>query len=106
MSYDLHVSAPHGLDLEPLLAAGAERDGDDLVWARETLVAQLVPFGDAVEVGVVGGEAPAAARERDFRELLALVLVVAGRGGGTVHDPQLGRDLGAADVDAAVRGFA
>jgi hypothetical protein len=106
MSYDLRVTAPRGLDLEPLVAAGAEREGDELVWARETLVAQLLPLERAVEVGVAGDDAPPAARARDFRDLLELLLEVAARGGGAVHDPQLGRELGEDDVDAAVACFA
>jgi hypothetical protein len=104
MSYELRVSAPRGLDLEPLVTAGAEDAGGELVWERETLVAQLLPLGDALEVGVVS-DGPAAERGRDFRELLGLLLAVAARGGGAVHDRQLGRELGSADLDEAVRFF-
>jgi hypothetical protein len=104
MSYDLRVSAPGGLDLGPLLAAGAEKAGGELVWARETLVAQFLPSGDALEVGVVGHEGSPAQRAREFRDLLELLLIVAGPE-GAVHDAQLGRDLSADDVGAAAAGF-
>jgi hypothetical protein len=106
VSYDLRVTALRRLDLEPLLAAGADEAGGELVWTRETLVAQLLPGDRELEVGVVGHEAPVERRARDFREVLAVLLAIAERGGGVVHDPQLGRDLGPDDVDAAVQMFA
>ena len=106
MSYELRVTTPRGLDLGPLLAAGAEEAGHELVWARETLVAQFLPGDNRVDVGVVGHEAPPERRADEFREVLELVLTVAARAGGSVHDPQLGRDLGPADIAAAVDGFA
>jgi hypothetical protein len=105
VSYDLRVTARRGLDLEPLLAAGAEEAGGELVWTRETLVAQLLPGEGELEVGVVGHEAPAERRAAEFRELLDVLLAVAARAGGSVHDRQLGRDVGPDDVDAAVQMF-
>jgi hypothetical protein len=106
VSYEIRVTAPHGLDLEPLLAAGAEEAGDELVWARETLIAQFLPGEHGVDVGVVGHEAPRERRADEFREVLEVLLAVASRAGGSVHDPQLGRDLGPADIAVAVDGFA
>lgn len=103
MSYDLYLLGDGDLDLDA--ARAALGDGDELVWDRATLSATFLLTPEEIDIGVVGDDAPAAERARDFTELLELVLELAGRLRARVHDPQLGRDLSHDDVPVAVAGF-
>ena len=110
MSYDLSIR-PDGaatLDLAAARAAfaRAEGDGDELVWESDALSASILLTEAEIGIGVTGDDVPAAERAREFEALLLAVLDAAGRAGGRVDDPQLGRELGRADVAAAVADFA
>lgn len=96
MSYDLLILGDGELDVEP----------DECEWIRGTVAATFVLTREEIGVGVVGDDAPAAERARDFGALLEVVMGMAERLGARVHDPQLGRDLTPADVPLAIRDFA
>ena len=105
MRYDLRI-AGEALDLDAARdALGLEPGADEVVWARGGLAATILVAAESVEVGVSGAEAPAEERARDLRELLGLLLDVAERAGGRLHDEQLGRVLDAGGAEAAVEGF-
>jgi hypothetical protein len=108
VSYDLRLLGDGPLDLDRARAAlaGAEQAGDELSWERDALTATFVLTPAEIGVGVSGEDAPREDRARDFEELLVTVVGLAERLGARVHDPQLGRDLGPADVPAAVAFFA
>lgn len=108
MSYDLRVVGDGDLDLAlaRTLLADAEDGGDELLWSRGPVSAEFLLTRTEIDVGVTGDEAAAADRARAFESLLGRVLELAVRLGARVHDPQLGRDVTAEDVDAAVREFA
>ena len=98
---------------EILLAAEMEVDGDELIWARDALVAQFLLSTDgdgrllAIEGGVVTEDAPRELRAREFRALLAVLQKAARELDARLYDHQLGRFLvGDHDFEAAVAGFA
>ncbi len=98
---------------EILLAAEMEVDGDELIWARDALVAQFLLSTDgdgrllAIEGGVVTEDAPRELRAREFRALLAVLQKAARELDARLYDHQLGRFLvGDHDVEEAVAGFA
>jgi hypothetical protein len=108
VSYDLRVLADHELDLDRARAvlAGTEVAGDELYWERDALTATFLLTPSEIGIGVSGSDAPWADRARDFEALLAVVLELADEVGARVEDPQLGRELGHADVPEAVALFA
>ena len=109
MSYDLRIVSDAGeLDLRQARAflGGPDDGSDELLWTRESLSAAFVLTATEIGVGITGDAAPQAHRARDFEELLRFLLALAVRIGARVYDPQLDRELGPADVAAAVRGFA
>jgi hypothetical protein len=94
VSYDLRV---FGAD-----AAALGGSGEEFEIASGALVASVVVAPGELGVGVYADDnASSAARARDFEALLRRLLAL-----GRVHDPQLGRDVGAGDVPDAVRCFA
>jgi hypothetical protein len=106
VSYDLRIAAAVDPD-EARRALAAEGIGDDLVFARDTLVAAIGVSAQGIGVEVHGHDAPPGERARDFAELLALLARVARRVGGEIHDPQLGRTLAPGDdAGGVVRSFA
>jgi hypothetical protein len=128
MSYDLSIfdGPPDGLEDESLLRPldldaahellravdGLEQEGDEVVWAREAIVAQGIFVTDhegrllAIDSGVVTEDEPAELRARELRELLDLFLTLADRLGARVYDHQFGRFVDRDDVDEIVAGFA
>jgi len=110
VSYDLSI-LPVGasLDLAAVRAAFGERaegEGDELVWESDALSASIVLTEAEIGIGVNGDDVPAADRARDFEDFLVAVLDAAEQAGGRVTDAQLGREVGRADVAAAVAEFA
>src|SRR5262245_44658507 len=108
MSYDLRIlSAGGDLDMRQARAfLGCPDDSDELLWTRESLTAEFVLTPREIGVGVVPDAASTADRARDFEQLLRDLLVLAGRIGARVYDPQLDRDLGPDDVSEAIGRFA
>jgi hypothetical protein len=106
MSYDLRIVGDAGaLDLAQARAVLGD-DGDEVLWLRDSLAATVVLTPAEIGVGVVPDAAPPEERARDFEELLRTLLALAERLNARLYDPQLGRELGADDVEVAVRGFA
>ena len=110
MSYDLSI-LPVGASLDlaaarAALSGRAEGEGDELVWESDALSASIVLTEAEIGIGVSGDDVPAADRAREFEALFVAVLDAAEQAGGRVTDAQLGREVGRADVAAAVAEFA
>jgi hypothetical protein len=127
MSYDLLVfrggkgdsaAGPYDpLDLavarEVILASGGIDDfGEELVWGRGTLVVSVLLNVDdtgvlrSVESGIVGDPAPPEQREREFKDVLGLLLRLAERLGAQLYDPQRTQFLDRRDIELVAKDFA